>query len=506
MNRGRKLFLNSITGLCRQLIALICGFILPRYLLVYYGSSVNGLVSSITYFLGFITLLEMGIGPVIQSNLFKPLADNDYESISKVIKSSNRFFRMIGIIFLVYIGILCIIFPNIITKEFDAFFTVSLILIISISTIAEYFFGITYYMLLVADQKAYIQQLIGICTLVLNTILCVVLMKCGMSIHIVKLCTTCIFILRPLLLNLYVKKKYRIDTDITYEGEPIKQKWNGFSQHLASVITQNIDVVLLTCFSSLKNVSVYNIYFLVTNGITQIIMTAATGLEAFFGNMIAKGENKQLLESFELVEFVVHFVVSIVFTIASITICSFVVVYTDGIHDANYELPVFGFILVLAYAMQCMRIPYFRVIKAAGHFKETQNGAYISAGINLFTSIILVFKLGLIGVALGTCFAMLYHTCYFVVYLRKAILYRPARYFIKYFITDCIIISISAIISYQLDLTCNSYIGWIGMACKVAGIVLGISAMICFLFYKKESISVLKTIKDFRRPAMKNQV
>lgn len=107
MSRRYKLILNSGTGLLKQVVTVVCGFIVPRYMLLAYGSEVNGLISSITYFLGMITLLEMGIGPVIQSNLYKPLAEKDSESISKIVKSSNKFFRTISVIFLIYLMALC---------------------------------------------------------------------------------------------------------------------------------------------------------------------------------------------------------------------------------------------------------------------------------------------------------------------------------------------------------------------------------------------------------------
>ena len=75
MSRKKKLLLNTCTGILKQIITVICGFILPRYFLLYYGSSVNGLISSINNFLSFITLLDLGVGAVVQANLYKPLAE-----------------------------------------------------------------------------------------------------------------------------------------------------------------------------------------------------------------------------------------------------------------------------------------------------------------------------------------------------------------------------------------------------------------------------------------------
>ena len=353
----------------------------------------------------------------------------------------------------------------------------------------------TYQLLLNADQKSYIQLSLSIVTIILNTIFAIALMKMGASVHIVKLVTAFIFILRPLGQMLYVNKHYKIDSKIKYVDEPIKQKWNGFSQHLASVICQNIDVVVLTMFSTLKNVSIYSVYYIITSGVEQIVMTAATGLEALFGNMIANGEKKKLLKVFSVVEWIVHTGVTFIFTIAMITIVPFITIYTKGITDANYIEPLFGTLLVIAYGAECLRVPYFRVIKAAGHFKETQNGAFISAGLNVVITVILVFKLGLIGVALGTLIAMIYHTIYFVLYLSNNILYRPVYIFLKYLITDVVVIMISYMLTKGFMLCNESYLAWVILAIKVAIVVFLVTLIVNVIIYKKQMINMLSFFK-----------
>lgn len=107
-------------------------------------------------------------------------------------------------------------------------------------------------------------------------------MKAGASMHMVKLMTAVVFLLKLLGLLLYVRNHYQIDRKIVEAGEPIKQKWNGFSQHMAFVVLQHADIVILTLFATLKNVSVYTTYFLIANGVTQIVMRVVTGLESLF--------------------------------------------------------------------------------------------------------------------------------------------------------------------------------------------------------------------------------
>lgn len=58
MNRSKKAILNIITSLLLQSVILICGFIVPKLIITNFGSDVNGLISSITQFLAYISLLE----------------------------------------------------------------------------------------------------------------------------------------------------------------------------------------------------------------------------------------------------------------------------------------------------------------------------------------------------------------------------------------------------------------------------------------------------------------
>src|SRR5699024_7354186 len=98
-----------------------------------YGSEINGLVNSITQFLSVITFLDLGVGSVVQSALYRPLAQENNEEISRIIKSVKRYFRNIALILLIYVIILAIVYPQIIeSNNLDVLSTVFLILAISI--------------------------------------------------------------------------------------------------------------------------------------------------------------------------------------------------------------------------------------------------------------------------------------------------------------------------------------------------------------------------------------
>lgn len=198
MTRTRKLKLNMITTLIYQTISIVSVFILPRFFLQYYGSDVNGLVSSITQFLAVISLCEGGVGAVVQTALYKPIAENDEKEISRIYKSSTKFFNKIAIILIDYTAILVFVYPHIVNKSFDTLYTGILIVTLSISLLFQYYFAITYKLILNAAQLIYIQMIVSTVSLVLNIVISIVLMYMGMSIQIVKLASAGIFVLQPL--------------------------------------------------------------------------------------------------------------------------------------------------------------------------------------------------------------------------------------------------------------------------------------------------------------------
>ena len=503
MTRNKKLQLNTISSLLNQIITLVCGFILPRYILSYYGSTVNGLVSSVQQLLGLISFCELGVGAVVQSALYKPLADNDGVLTSKILISARKFFDKVGIILSVYVVLLAAFFPLSQRDDFDYISTMFLVLAMSISYFAQYFFGVRDQLLVNADQRSYIQLFYQSLTVIINTVLSVVIIKCGASIQIVKLITSLVYLIRPIGLAVYVKRNYKIDYTLKLTEEPIKQKWNGLAQHVASVVLQNTDTVVLTFFSTLINVSIYNVYNLVVTGVKQIVLSLTTGIQSLFGNMLAKEETVLLEKTFDCVEWLLHTVTVLVFTITGLLIVPFVRIYTSGITDANYIVPVFAILITCATASYCLRLPYSMMVLAAGHYKQTQNSAIIEMILNVAISIGLVFLFGLVGVAIGTMISMTYRTVYYALYLRKNILERGFTLFIKHSLVDIVTVVCMVAATFWIKLSAVNYFAWIIMALEYGGICLAVSIIINLIFYKKTLKNVIQLF--FRRHKVENK-
>lgn len=495
MNRTQKLKLNTFMSLINRFILMISGIILPRIILINYGSETNGLISSITQFLSIITFLDMGVGTVIQSTLYRPLIKNDNETIGKILSAAKTFFRNIAYCLVAYVIVLIIIYPIISNSgNYSVLSTAMLIIAISISQFSQYYFGIVNELLLNADQRSYIQYGSENVVVILNLIISIILINLGFSIQLVKLVSGLIFLFRPFYLNYYVKKHYDFKLESGVSDSIIPQKWNGMAQHIAYSVQNNTDILILTFFSSLESISVYSVYSLVVNAIKLVITSFSSGLTSFFGNLLAEDKIKELNTSFSKIELLIHNLVIFLYGMTAILINQFVQIYTQGVQDTNYYAPIFGLVLILSRAMFSLRTPYQSMVLAAGHFKETQMSSIIEATLNIVLSLILVRPLGLVGVSIGTLISMIYRLLYLSIYLSKNILKRPLKIFLKHIFVDVLLFTLilgSGIVINGLLFNEISIQNWIVSAIICGLIALLFIIVINLLFFNSLTKSIM---------------
>ncbi len=497
--RSQKAFINTLVLGVYQLVYFLCGLILPRYLLLYFGSDYNGVSSSITQFLSFITILQFGIAGSTRFSLYKVLAENDIKGISGIINATEKYMRKIGLVLLVYIGVLAFVYPHIASTSLPAFEVGLLVLIIGASSFSQYFFGITYQILLTADQKQYIYYAISTVATCLNTVIAVVLMKTGQNIFIVKAGSALIFVLVPIILSIYVSKSYMIDKSVLPDKTALKSRWDVMWHSVANIVHDNTDLVVLTVLADVKQVSVYTVYYLVINGLYKVLSIFTSSLEAAFGNMFAKKETETAYRNLEFYEFFMCAFVSVVFSCALVLIVPFVKLYTKEIDDVNYIEPVFAAIAVIAQMVMCIRQPYLTVVRAAGHYKQTRNGAIAEAVLNIVISVVLTHFWGIAGVAIGTLAANLFRTLQFASYLRKNIINRPLRKPISMMIWTAFNVVVVCFISHLIlkSVAVTSWFEWViaGVICFVAAAtVTALTSVVCCRKNLKTSLNLIKRL------------
>lgn len=453
---------NITSALINEFITMISGLILPRLIIGTFGSELNGLVSSITQFLSFISLLEGGLGAVVLAELYKPIENHDENKIQEILSECQNFFTKLAAIYIAYTVVLGIVYPIFINASYGFIYTSSLVVILSCTTLVRYLFSITNRLYLQANQKIYIVNIITAVITATNLIIAIIVIKVYPEIHVLKIMSDILFLIQPVAFNRFVDKKFHTKVRISKKNTTVlTNRWSGFSQNLAYFINMNTDVAVITVFLGLKEVSVYNVYMLAVNALRKFMSLLSNSYQSALGKYYVAEDKKLLGSKFNSFDSINTQISLIAFNTCLLLINPFVSIYTMGVEDANYYQPAFALVIVLANLIYCIREPYRYVVLAAGKFKETNFGSMMEAILNIGISLILVRWLGLLGVAIGTFIAIGYRYIYFIIYLKKDVIYLDLKRFVLRFIVILIVCIVNVVAYFVLDLSIANAISFI---------------------------------------------
>ena len=88
----KRVLKNLIVSFGSKLITIALGFIVPRIVLVNYGSDVNGIINSITQIFSYMSLLEAGIALATRDMLYQPIVEKNRDGVSYVASVSKNYF------------------------------------------------------------------------------------------------------------------------------------------------------------------------------------------------------------------------------------------------------------------------------------------------------------------------------------------------------------------------------------------------------------------------------
>lgn len=461
---NKRTFINVLSTVGLQVITLLSGFIIPKLILDAFGSHINGLVTSITQFLSYISLLEGGVGAVILANLYKPLATDDKEKVSAVVATAESFFKKIALFFFAYQVVLAGVYPFFVETALSWGYISSLTLILGLTTFIQYYFALTWRLLLQADKKMFMAAGAQGTAVVLNLLLTVVIIKVFPNIHLVKLAAGIAYFCQPWILNRYVAKHYALNRKAAPDPTLLSQRWDGFGINLAAMVHASTATVVLTVTTGLESVSVFSVYMLVANGLKSLITSISAGVVPTIGNLWAKGDEDGCNRMFDLYDYVMFFLSFLAFCVSAVMVSSFAILYTKGIRDADYYQPLMGGVLMAAECIFCIREPYVNMAYSAGHFRSVSKFAYIEAGLNIALSILLALIWGMTGVAAALLISITYRTLTQVWYVKRNIIKRPMKHFFRklaaFSAASAVCIWLSLLLG-MMDLTRIGVLNWV---------------------------------------------
>lgn len=440
---------NIISSLLLQIVSAICSVILPPLFILSYGSEVYGSIAAITQVMGFLGLLEAGIGSVAYVALYHALSEGGNEKLLIVRNTIKQYYFKVAVISIVLCTGLAFGLPFLLDNGKTFGFNLELCLIIGCGHFIQYYFGITNQLLLNADFKGYVNSLSSIFATLLNCTITYLLINIGCTVLTVKFVSAMVFLLRPIVLNIYVRKRYQFPNNKKTDQNLLAQRWNNLGQTIAFYLHSQTDIVLITIFLSVAENSVYSLYAGIVSAIKMVINVIMNNYTSILGRACSQDETKDRIDSlFTKFCGINNFFTNTLFAVLCLLIIPFMEIYTKEFVDYPYIRPTFAYLLCLAEFVYLLRFPYNTLINVKGHFKETQIAAYMEAGLNLVLSIILIRHLGIVGCMLGTIAAMLFRYVYSVIYVKRKLLDFCIKTYAKVLLENafCVISTLCAVL------------------------------------------------------------
>lgn len=443
--RTKSTILNFITDAFPQVLILLLGLFKTKFFIQILGSSELGLYQLYGQIVAYLVLIEGGVGSALLFRLYKPLSHKDDKKINEIMSAGRFIFRIVACLILL-VGFVISFFIGFFIEDSSAFsFSyMQITFLVYLLSQAIYYFTIPHRVLFEADQKKYIPNIIFQVTAIIKAILEIVIVCSGMKLMAVLISLVICSLTANIIILVAFRKYYKkVDFKEKKDFSMLKDVKDLFINTLGILVTNNIDILIVSKMIGLKYVVIYSTYNYFVEGIKQFVDKIAGATMSGVGDLLVDNKDKAMKVFNEFNEFV-FFVASIICVPMFIFINKFIEIWYKGEVITSVVWALL-FTIILFY--QVTKIPLKVFTYSSGKFKEVKIFVIFEVIINLTLSLILVKFIGISGILLGTVISMFaadWCTKPFVIF-KKILNGDVWKYYSKYIVNTLFIVIVSAI-------------------------------------------------------------
>lgn len=302
-SRVKKTFLNARVNLIFYFLNLVLSFFSRKIFLDSLGADFIGLTGTLYNLLGFLNIVELGIGTAIGYVLYKPLYDKDQSQINEIISVFGYLYRWVGIIILVAGVILSLFLPLIfpdITIDMPVVYAAYYSFLAS--SLMGYFINYKQ-TLLSADQRNYVVTAYFQTANILKILIQLVCAYYTGNYYLWIFIELFFGIIYTFILNWKINQVYPwLKSDIR-SGCQLLKKYpriitltkQVFVHKIGSLIQNQFTPFLVYAFASLQSVAYYGNYTLLTSKLLGLFNNFLGSNSAGVGNLIAEGNKDKIM-------------------------------------------------------------------------------------------------------------------------------------------------------------------------------------------------------------------
>lgn len=407
MGRVKLAARNIVFGYVSNLLTALGGFILRTIFIAKLGDTLLGVNDLYVGILSVLSLAELGVGTALNYSLYGPVARKDYSKIKSYMKLYKKTYLAIGCIIGV-IGLAISPFLTMLVKNPMGVSNRDLVLyyfIFLFNTVSTYLVAYKY-SLVNAEQKNYIQtNIITITKLITMSLQIVVVLVTG-NFYVYLFTAAIVELLQKIFVSFYLNRRYPylLEKDIAplskEEVTDIVNKTKALVFHkVGDVARLQTDSMIISAFIDVSLVGKVGNYNMVISSVSNFVNIIFNSVLSSFGNLIATESKEKQYQLFRVYRFFACWIYGFSAIGFYILLTPLVKLWLGDVWILGYG--IIGCILI-DYYFKGDRIVLSNFKTAAGVFEQDKYLALIQGAVNLIISIVLVQRIGLVGVYIGT--------------------------------------------------------------------------------------------------------
>lgn len=414
------------------------------------GAEYTGVSSLYSNLLDLLNLAEFGFGSVLTYELYKPLKEDDEETITSLVALFKKIYSVV-IAVVLGSGLLLIPFLGVIVKSsLNSRDLLIYYLLYLLNSVISYF--VAYRTVVIeADQKRYIENLIDIGSkfvMYLCQTVYIIFTKDFLGYLVLQIIFTVLMnvILHRVSLNMYpylrkLPRKQSISEDS--RKRIYGNSRSMFITRLSNVVLNQTDSIIISILFGTAMVGYYSNYYMLITYVLSIYGIVFSSIEASVGNLNVDADSEKSFRIYKRLDYML-FCTNLICTVVFLCVVQdFIGVWIGEQYRQDFRLVIS---LLFTFYLRCAMNITSTFRQTMGLFVVTKRVYPIMAVLNVVLSVILGSWIGIAGVALATGLSRLFTSFWYegkYVYLKMGhrlgeYLRRQAGFFLVLIVTGVI--------------------------------------------------------------------
>ena len=486
-----------ITGFFSKLLHMGMPFVTRTALLYILGTEYLGLSGLFSSLLSFLSLAELGVSNALVYSMYKPIAEEDTNTVCALLALYRKFYRIIGTTILVA-GLICIPFLRYFISG-DVPEDVNLYALYGIylgNTVCSYFLFAYRSSLLSAHQRIDVTNVIDSMVSAITWILQLLMLFLFRNYYAYVIFMPLSNIVGNFSRLYYVKKHYpeytpRGKVDPALEASIYKKIKALVGAKISTTVLHSSDNIVISAFLGLTMVTIYGNYHFIMTAIGGFLGIIYSSILPGIGNSLVTETLEKNYRDFKKLTFINFWMV------LWCAVC-FICLYQPFMKlwvGSDLMLPMSVVLLIVVYFVGYQGRKVVITYKdAAGLWWEDRFRPFVMAGTNLISNLIMVQFIGIWGIVLSTILSLCVSIPWETYTVFKYIFKRSPK---EYYLTLLYFLSVFAIAAGLTFLICQIVQEGILALLVRGGICIVIPNLIFFAAYRKreEFNEVKKLVK-----------